>query len=770
VRTVRFLVVAAVIAAASTAVVSSATAVPSAPYTAVTASADPVSGTGGAVVYTDSAVSVSAHTTAGFTFTTTAPDATTKLQVNLAPPTGSTFAQGASYPTSRSSSATDAQLDISSDFSGCSTATGTLAITELVESGGDVSAFAADYTYRCDSAATVSGHLRFQSSAGYAAVTQNPTSWDFGTQLVKSAGWGKTFVFTNRGTTAQSFTAAHVSNSIFKITANTCSGKTVAAGSTCAIRVVPHPTNTTTQVNATLHLPVTSQPEVRVPLRVLGSDSYPFVAAPGPERVTLTWNQLPSPIGLGSGEVVIYRGSSPSHLSPIRDLWAVSYVNHVTPGKTWYYAVRPKFGDGSLGDRSPIVATRPWPKYSAGTYHRLPSPVHWIAGHRVSAGHPLTLKVLGAHGVPAGHVAAVALNVTAQGSSATGAVYVYPNGSRRPVAPDIAVRAGHSRSNFALTAVGKGGRIVIATNHGSVPITVDVFGYFSAAGLAAKYGMGGAPHVYGYPVTLVDTKGWHWGALKHDWYVDAVDGYFAPDVTPHVSSMIVEVTAYGSKGRGTIAGFATNGRPNKTSVLTYEPGATTSTVAILRCGSFYSPKAGANFPSVSLLNRGAKPVQLVVTALGFVDDNTLPFGQRYTPTSPVHLLGAKVATNRTITPGHHAGYWTSGFNVKLSASSPTKATTVSLHGVGLGPAPAHGQLHAAAHVRAVSSTVARVGSQNRIGVHNSAGRLRLDVWSFGRFDYYPLPSTPYYAGVARPATDQLRSAPLHLGRLVHRLY
>jgi len=234
--------------------------------------------------------------------------------------------------------------------------------------------------------------------------------------------------------------------------------------------------------------------------------------------------------------------------------------------------------------------------------------------------------------------------------------------------------------------------------------------------------------------------------------------------------LIVEVTAYGSKGSGTITGFATNHRPNKTSVLSYRPGVTTSTVAIVRSGLFYDQNSGIQYPSVSLLNRGSKPVQMVVTVLGYVDDNTLLFGQRYVPTTPVHLLGATIGSggNRTINLGRRADFWTSGLNAKLAATRPSKTTTITLRGLGLGNAPSHGQLHAAAHATTDSATFPSVGSTNRISVHNSAGSVRVDVWSFGRFEFYPFPlSTKSYASTTdRPTRSLAGAGRPSLGRIV----
>jgi len=96
------------------------------------------------------------------------------------------------------------------------------------------------------------------------------------------------------------------------------------------------------------------------------------------------------------------------------------------------------------------------------------------------------------------------LNLTGASPSSTTKVFAYPNGSKRPAAADLAVRAGDTRSNFVLVKVGKGGRVLIATTRGSVSISVDVSGYFSATGLSSSYGQGGAPHVTQGQVTALN--------------------------------------------------------------------------------------------------------------------------------------------------------------------------------------------------------------------------------------------------------------------------
>jgi hypothetical protein len=496
-----------------------------------------------------------------------------------------------------------------------------------------------------------------------------------------------------------------------------------------------------------------------VNLRVLGSDAPSLFAVPGPERVELDWNQLPTPIGAGTVRAAVYRGRSASKLALYRNITGTVFVDHPTPGHTYYYAVAPRLSSGTLGDRSPAVAAMAWPKYGAGMYHRFGNGARFAASVLVRAGHPYSLKILGRHGVPASHVSAVSLNVTAASPTAGTNIYVYPAGGRRPAAADLAVRRGDTRSNFVLAQVGKSGRILLATSHGSVRLTVDASGYFSGSGLSSRYGMGAALHMSGEPVTALDTKGWHLGPVPAG-YAARGGVEFRSDIAPHVTSLLVEVTAYGSKGSGSISAFADGRRAPSATVLTYRPNVTTSSAAIVNFAGSYSN--GESITSTWFLNRGKKSVHLHVAVLGYFDDNTLDYGQRYIPTAPVHLYGGTLhaGTSRTVAPGRHGNYWTSAFNLKIAASKPSAASTISVRPIGFGSAPAKGQLHTSKKVDVVSSTISVSGTSNRFAVRNSAGSVRVDVWSFGRFDCYPFPAARGYASTAGPAAASTTAGPL----------
>ncbi|MDT4922368.1 MAG: hypothetical protein QOG01_81, partial [Pseudonocardiales bacterium] len=615
--------------------------------------------------------------------------------------------------------------------------------------------------------------LRWQSTTDYSALTTTPASWDFGDQVIKVNGPAKTFTFHNRGSLAVNLgTGPTVSGATtgFALAADTCYPypHSIAVGASCSITVVPHPqfavSSTYSGSVGVLHLIPDGLPDQAVQLREEGRESYSIWLQPGPSRIRFNWGQLPGTIGASLVNYTVYRGTSATNLMPLRQVAAgvmTTVDNSVTPGRVYYYAVQPNYTDQS-GGKSPRVAAEAWPKYSSGMYHRLATPARLLSSHSVNAGHPYSLKVLGGHGIPGSHVSAVALNVTAAKPSQTTSVTVYPGGSNRPAQSDLTLAHGSTRSNFALVKVGSTGRITISTSHGTTPVTVDVSGYYSATGLSATYGTGAAGHTFVDSSWILDTKRQGFGPLPHDYYIDApVD--FDPLDTPHITSLAVRITAYGSTGSGSIAAYATGGRLPATSVLSYSANSTTSNYAIVSAGRFFGNN-GQPYPSIAFLNRGARPVHLIVTITGYYDDDTFWFGERYTPTAPVHLGVANplyAGGLRTISPGNHAHTWTAAMNLKIAASAPTATTTLALwpRGIsGIG-APAHGQLHANAHQSTVASTPVAVGIGNRFFLRNAAGRTSVNLWSFGTFEAWPAPSARSYASDGTVSAGTPRSAP-----------
>jgi hypothetical protein len=694
-------------------------------------------------------------------------DAAQSLDLDVQSNDGTDLAVGTYSLTNAASTPGTAFMSIAVDFTSvCYATAGSLNITELTtDIDGKVASFVASYAgVTCDATTgALSGTIRWNpATPTYTAVSTSPRNWDFGDLRTKANGLAKVITFANRGTDPVAYAAATItgSSNAFSITADHCSNAIVAAHNSCTITVVPHPqyavTNTYFGSAGTLHLPTTTGLATRqVQFREEGHTYATTYVQGGAARIHFTWGQLPTTMANEVTGYSVYRGTSPGHETYRTHVQAGTHAitdYAITAGRTYYYTVHPTFAGGA-GDFTTEVAAIAWPKYSAGMYHHFSSSFRLVNGHKVTAGHPYSVKVLGAHGIPRSGVAAVALEIHATHPSKSTSVTVYPSGTRRPAAADVIVSHGSARSNFAITKVGSGGRIVVATSHGTTPVSIDVSGYYSANGLAHSHGSGQAMHTYTRPGTIMDTKKYRIGALKHDYYVDApVD--FDVATTPHVTSLVVQVTAYGSTGSGTIAAYPTNRRAPGTSVLSYGRGTTTN-LAIVSAGRFYA--STQTYPSVSFLNRGAKPVQLIVTILGFYDDASYELGERYLPTSPVHLLSRTFHAGSTvmIDPRSHAGYWTSSMNLKISAATPSRTTSLRLWPRFSGVrAPGHGQVAAPKSQSTTSTTLQVVGSGDQYYLRNAAGTTKVNVWSFGRFGAYPVPlHTRSYASVTSTSSS-----------------
>ncbi len=100
----------------------------------------------------------------------------------------------------------------------------------------------------------------------------------------------------------------------------------------------------------------------------------------------------------------------------------------------------------------------------------------------IGPGGVLELTVLGRGGVPASGVDAVAINVTATGSTSESFLTVYPTGTARPMASNLNFTAGRTNPNMVIAKIGASGRISIFNLVGNVDVVVDVQGWFPAGG------------------------------------------------------------------------------------------------------------------------------------------------------------------------------------------------------------------------------------------------------------------------------------------------
>ncbi len=165
--------------------------------------------------------------------------------ISLAPPTGSQFAVGTYALVGGQPDATHVGFSMTTASSTCDSGTGSITIDQVTENASHtVTALAATYTNGCGGIHTKeAGAIRFNSNLGFVAVNEGG-SVDFGEHYF---GEFTPATLTIQNTGSQALVMGQMQKSgtqvdTFAITADTCSGKSVAVGASCKITVDPQPT------------------------------------------------------------------------------------------------------------------------------------------------------------------------------------------------------------------------------------------------------------------------------------------------------------------------------------------------------------------------------------------------------------------------------------------------------------------------------------------------------------------------------------------------
>lgn len=98
----------------------------------------------------------------------------------------------------------------------------------------------------------------------------------------------------------------------------------------------------------------------------------------------------------------------------------------------------------------------------------------------LGAASTTNLQVLGAAGVPATGVSAVALSITAHQPTAATNLTCWPSLTTRPTTANVNGRVGTATTNLAVVKVGTDGKVSLYNSAGTVDAVVDVLGYFTA--------------------------------------------------------------------------------------------------------------------------------------------------------------------------------------------------------------------------------------------------------------------------------------------------
>ncbi|MER5261528.1 hypothetical protein ABTZ99_05515 [Actinosynnema sp. NPDC002837] len=572
--------------------------------------------------------------------------------LDVSPPNGTRFEAGRSYPTTSSYSPLDAitVFNISGDGRGCSasgTSSGTLNVHEAVydDATGQFTVFAADYSVKCGGTTEVfaKGEIRFQSGLGYrAADTWGEHALRFGEQPWGRTGTPKEVPVEVNGTLPTTFGAATVTGAnpaSFRITADTCSGKTLSYGQKCSLTITPTAIGKGEQT-ALLTLPEDSVGgSVTRKLTLVGYDARGdrgtyFPLAPYRVLDTRSGHGAPA-VAVGSGQsvrlqlagqggvpveastvvlnVTVTGPSGPGHISIYPTDVArptVSSLNY-TPGWTGANSVTVKVGaDGGVylynhGASVHLVAdvngfySKGRASYLGGQYHPLARPVRladtreWGIG-RLPAGYYVNVAASWDTSTN-GTIRAFAVNITATDTRAPGFLAAWNgSGASLPSTSTLNYGTGSTVTNFAVVPTmrcydcGGGGHglpsIGVYTNQ-DTHVIVDIVGFYDDSSLPE--GLRFEPVV---PKRIADTRtGQNWPSaignattatiVVPDSVVGADTWAVATNVTAVQPTAATFLTVWP-------AGYTGIERPN-TSNLNLDPGAITPNAVQTMIGPDY---------------------------------------------------------------------------------------------------------------------------------------------------------------------------------------
>lgn len=373
----------------------------------------------------------------------------------------------------------------------------------------------------------------------------------------------------------------------------------------------------------------------------------------------------------------------------------------------------------------------------------------------VGQGRVIDVSILGAGGLPATGVSAVVLNLTVTAATKGGYLTAWPAGTTRPATSSINFVAGDTRANLVtvpLGTVGAGaGKISIFNLQGGVQVIADVMGYYVADGAAAAGGF----YDQVTPERWLDTRDQAFGGPFRPGeaismtvsYVDDSDPANIIDVNPNIRALAVNITAVSPTRSGFLTSWDGLGPEPATSTLNFDAGTVTPNMAIVPVGPC-NTCAGTwlGLPSITVRNRSAGTVHVLIDVVGFYDDGQIGEGLRFRPLPPTRIvdtrsgLGASTFTGRATkvvdAPVAVAGLSTYSLVTNTAAIKPTLPTHLTLWDND--PVrPTVSNLNVAKGQTVANATVTGLGVGNRFSIYNEQGGVNVVVDVVGTMEYEP---------------------------------
>lgn len=222
-------------------------------------------------------------------------------------------------------------------------------------------------------------------------------------------------------------------------------------------------------------------------------------ASAGDASATVLWG---APTSDGGGGITSYTITASPAIPPVSVGGSArsATITGLTNERSYTFTVTATNTAGTgPGTAAPAVTPT-----ATGEFHPLP-PTRILDTRKTNTplgwGKTMALRVMGVGGVPGSGVTSVVINVTADHSTTSSHLTVYPHYQPRPTASQLSWAQGVTTAELVLAKPGRGGNVDIWNYSGSVHLIVDVEGYYTNDGSA-----GGTRLTTVTPARLIDTR------------------------------------------------------------------------------------------------------------------------------------------------------------------------------------------------------------------------------------------------------------------------
>jgi hypothetical protein len=694
--------------------------------------------------------------------------------VRVYPPTGAALAEGETFPFGQPRDTTYGLVNLQSPYpNGCAhgeAEAGTVTVDQLTtDDMGAVTAFAASIAYHCP-LGTQSADLRIRwNSTVDDVIASAPWQTDLGI-----AYFGEPVVHDitvdSLGTLPLVLGAATLggdSPGAFTISADSCSGASVAPGQSCTISVASHPT-VQGPADAVLDVPDNTPLGHRPIYLFENGQNDPHRAQVAPAALDLGgappghWTAS-STVAYSAIDFDTMTVSSITVAGTDAGLFSLDLSGCLLPNIDWatpcLVSVRAQPNDVGIKHATLVIKDNSYTGEhdvpltaigvpdEAGTLYPI-TPVRLLdtrsglgaPGKALGPGGVLRLSVAG-HGGVSTHVTAVVLNVTVTGPTASSYLSIYPSGGARPVVSSLNFPKGWTGANSVTVPVGSDGAVDIYNHAGSTQVIADVVGFYGATGAGADTTGQTGEYFPLAPDRLVDTRAWasHKPISAHGALLLAPD--FGTVVNPHVRALALNITATGSTAPGFLTAWDGDSARPVASTLNFAAQATVPNLAIVATGPCLINDACRGLPEVAIFNGSAGSTHIVVDLLGYYDDETTGGGLVFHPVDPVRVVDSRVGLGVAHAIGAHATAMTTvpagltgaaAIAANVTAVAPTASTYVTVWPSG--PPPTVSTLNATAGQIVPNASIISLAPGGHFNIYNNAGSTNILVDVAGTFD------------------------------------